>query len=384
LARDPEQPSRAEDRGPAAWLLAALGNVLLLTLPSLLLLFVALEIVFRWVIPAAEMPVRYFDPVENIVRFDTNGPREGLFTRGRFAELRGRWRVNNYGWNSDVDYFPTPRASREKPLIAIIGDSYVNGFQVDPEENVGAVLRDLLGGEVDVYRFAIPGAPLSHYLHMSRYVNRQFDPDVVLFVIVHNDFHLSLRELDPRPYYLQLGRENGKLVEIAPVAPESEGSPLWSKIATGRYLKTTLQSHLLDGSLRGPESRAFIANVPVDEVDSQRASIEEGTRLLVDRIREENSNRTVVFVMDAPRLDLYAGALESSRVRWLNELLGVTCRDRGIPFVDLSEPFSEVFRRTGQHFESSIDAHWNEVGHREAARAIAAKLAELGLARPPS
>jgi hypothetical protein len=369
------QPSRSRVR----WLLRSATNVLLLTLPSLLAMVLLLELLFRFAIPASEVPTRYFDPDEKMIRFDTSGPRTGLFTRGRWAQLRAHWRINNYGWNSDVDYVASSRGERERPLIAIIGDSYINSFQVDPEKNLAAVLREELEGRFDVYRFGMPGAPLSHYLHMSRYVDRHFDPDVLVFVVVHNDFHLSLQEIRARPYYLQLRREDGRLTEVPPSAPKSDPAPWWLHSATLRYLKITLQSYLLAGGMPAQGAQAFIANIPVEEVEAHRETIREAVDRLLSTIRQENRDRLVIVAMDAPRLDLYAGRIASSRVRWLNELMAAASRAHGIPFLDLTDHFAAVYAERGLRFESPLDAHWNELGHREAARALATQL-ELSIA----
>ena len=117
---------------------------------------------------------------------------------------------------------------------------------------------------VEVYRFGMPGAPLSQYLHMSRYAVRHFAPDVLVFVVVHNDFFDSVRELREDPGFLQLGRRDGGFVEVAPTGPR-EGPPAWRWSATMRYLRLTLQSYVLVGTPAADERR-YIANVPVDEV----------------------------------------------------------------------------------------------------------------------
>jgi hypothetical protein len=253
----------------------------------------------------------------------------------------------------------------------------VNGFQVDPEQNLAAVLRGLVGSHFDVYGFGMPGAPLSQYLQMSRYVDRNFDPDVLIFVVVHNDFHESLRDLHRDPAFLQVARGDGGFVEIAPTGPVEPGPPIWMHSALMRYLRITLQSRLLVRG--GPDSPgAFVANIPVDQVEAQRETIRAATFWIVERIRRENPGRTLVFLMDAPRSDLYAGTLAASRVRWLNELLGDACAAQGVAFVDLTRRFSEVYARDGTRFESDVDAHWNAAGHREAALALAAELLRLG------
>jgi hypothetical protein len=198
--------------------------------------------------------------------------------------------------------------------------------------------------------------------------------------VVHNDFHLSLREIRALPYYLQLRREDGRLAEVPPSAPVSDPAPWWLRSATLRYLKITLQSYLLAGSIPAQGAQAFIANIPVEEVEAHRETIREAVDGLLGKIRQENLDRLVIVAMDAPRLDLYAGRIASSRVRWLNELMAAASRAHEIPFLDLTDHFAAVYAERGLRFESPLDAHWNELGHREAARALATQLVDFSIA----
>jgi Fe2+ transport system protein FeoA len=373
-----QPPQRASRTTPSARARELARSLLLLGIPSAVACLLALEVFFRVGIPAAEVPLRHFDRAEGILRFDSAGPREGLFTRGRFAEVRGRWRINEAGWNSAIEYLPRAQRAPGRTLVAVIGDSYVNGFQVDVERNLAARLREVVGASLEVYGFGMPGAPLSQYLQMSRYVARRFDPDVLAIAVVHNDFHESLRELHPDPAFLQLERADGGLVEVPPAGPREAAPPPWMRSALARYLLITLQSTLLAGAAPGPDA-PFVANVPVEALEAHRERVREATFWVVERLRRENPARTLVVLMDAPRADLYAGTLAASRVLWLNRLLAEACAAYGVPFVDLSERFAAAYARDGTRFESAADAHWNEAGHREAALALGGKLVELGV-----
>ena len=120
------------------------GPVLfLLRVVVFLLVFTALaEVWLRTVTPASETPLSYQDTSSMIIRFDPTGPREGLYTVGRMARRGGQWRVNNAGWISAVDY--APAAERERPLIALFGDSYIEGFLTDVDQHIDAYLPELL------------------------------------------------------------------------------------------------------------------------------------------------------------------------------------------------------------------------------------------------
>ena len=169
-----------------------LKNILFATLPSILVLLIILEAFFRIVIPASDPPRGFFDEKEKMYSF-SNKKEKGVITIGRFAEIRVRWRINNMYWNYPIDYYPVD----DKKLIAVIGDSYIEASQVNVGENYPYLLRGKLINDYEVYAFGMAGAPLSQYLHISRYVNRHFNPDILIFNLVHNDFDESIQELFP-------------------------------------------------------------------------------------------------------------------------------------------------------------------------------------------
>ena len=107
----------------------ALKNILIVTLPSIVIVFLLLELIFRIAIPATDPPMGYFNEKEKIYSF-SNQREEGQITIGRFAEIRSQWRINNMNWNYPIDY----HFVEGKKLIAVIGDSYIEAFQVDADE----------------------------------------------------------------------------------------------------------------------------------------------------------------------------------------------------------------------------------------------------------
>ena len=64
-------------------------NILFLTIPSAIMVLLLLELVFRFVIPAANKPDLVFEEREKIIHFDPSTNAKGVFTVGRFALLSG-------------------------------------------------------------------------------------------------------------------------------------------------------------------------------------------------------------------------------------------------------------------------------------------------------
>lgn len=360
-------------------LLSALGNFSLVTVPTLLLLLVCLEIFFRWVLPASDLPRRFFDKQFGVVRFDTTESRDGLNTIGPWAEQRGRWHVNNAGWNSDIDYHP--RNERHRPLVAIIGDSFIEAFSVDVDSSIATYLRQRAGDDFDVYAFGMAGAPLSQYLQMSRYVRAVYEPDLMIVNVVENDFDQSIQEFNQGvPFFLVLKVDGESVSEVAPkpYVPNRLLRMLrHSATVRGLYLNYGLGTWTERAKAR--RSARHDANVDVNGAAARRAKIVLATDYVVRQFVAENPKHRVVFVMDALRRDIYRGTLDRSAVGWMSRLLAESCSRHDCLFLDLNDSFAETFRREGIQFDTQFDSHWNAYGHANACDALYRFLGEHNL-----
>lgn len=98
--------------------------------------------------------------------------------------------TNRYGW-----YYPDFREDEGLNNIAIIGDSYIQGLQVHPENNLGVTLDTLLNdgepetGPNEVMAFGMPGFGPGNYRELVEYAGEYFSPDeYVIFINLGNDF----------------------------------------------------------------------------------------------------------------------------------------------------------------------------------------------------
>lgn len=339
-------------------------SIFFITLPVLIFLLILLEIFFRLVIPANNPPGGYFNEKEKIYLFDNRG-ETGLYTVGKFAEIRSRWRINNFGCNYPIDY----NTEQDKNLMVIIGDSYIEAFQVDADKSYPYLLREKLIPDCEVYAFGMSGAALSQYLHISRYVNKFFDPDILIFNIVHNDFDESIHELYPESYYfLQVSfDQNGDIVETTPRPNYSMGqyNP-WQrtikKSALFRYLWYNLKISDYRNYFIETETK-LEANIKTDVVKKQENKIYLATDYIVKTIKKENENKRIIFIVDAPRNAIYNNSLSDSKVLWMNDMLKFICYKYNIEFIDLTEYMKEDFHKNNEEFNSDIDSHWNDYGH---------------------
>ncbi|UCG52791.1 MAG: hypothetical protein JSW58_04355 [Candidatus Latescibacterota bacterium] len=344
-------------------------NLTAITIPTLVVVFLLLEVFFRVAIPATSWPYGCFDTEEKLFKFCPNGG-EGVATFGKFAQQRGRWRVNNSGWNSPVDY----SAEKDKPRIAVIGDSYIEAFHVDTDKSYPSLLRSELGGRYDVYSFGISGAALSEYLNLSRYVNRNFDPDVLIFNVRYNDFLESIYEVNPvDTHMMMLSITDGSVTETVPrpnysFTEFSFKKRLLRKSAIVRYLTLNLK---LQQAVRGLLSRkTYSGNVEITSVERHTGLVEKAASYVFERIEEENRGRRVIVVMGAPKHDIYAGTTDQSKVLFFNRLVAKLCSNHGFELLDLTEPMKRDYETNHTMFNSPWDGHWNEYGHEFVSRQV--------------
>jgi hypothetical protein len=96
--------------------------------------------------------------------------------------------VNNAGFISDQVYDSTVKT----PLIAIVGDSYIEAMQVDYPDTAEANLLAKCSPNARVYSFGAQFAPLSQYLSWVQYAGQTYQPKVMVVNINGNDFDESL------------------------------------------------------------------------------------------------------------------------------------------------------------------------------------------------
>jgi hypothetical protein len=98
---------------------------------------------------------------------------KGIAVYGGLGEIKGNFSINNQGWNSVKDYEHLPT---DKINIAIIGDSYVQGFHGNVEESIGRLLEKSLHDSVNVHEFGIAGGNIVDYgVLFEKFIKGKYD-----------------------------------------------------------------------------------------------------------------------------------------------------------------------------------------------------------------
>lgn len=333
----------------------SLGYLLRLPL-KLAALLVLLEASFRWIIPAAYTPYLCFDEKESILRYDPSKLRVGLYTHGGLAEIRARWHINSMGWVNAREY-AISNGRPAKPVIAVIGDSYVEAFQVDSDHDFASVLRTELGATYEVYTFGMSGAELSQYLQMSRYVRKAFHPQVLIFVLVDGDVLGSRLATGNKPGCVYFSHSTSGMVETLIPYAGSTAKSLYRKMALLRYIR--LNRGLWVPGVSPSGDRSLDAGKDAHEIIDYAFAC----------IRRENPGCTVLMVVDAPRRDIYRGKIPKSNIEYRALVKSVSLQN-GFHMVDLSDAMASLYYANHVKFDFDGNYHWNEHGHQVIAEQI--------------
>ncbi len=366
-----------------------LGNGALVLLSLLFSFLVAEFVVFRFILPASDYPA--LDFAGGVVKYQ---PRQTGIYRVR-NQIAARYQINAAGWNSAHQRYETG-APAGKFRIALIGDSYVEALQVNFDESLAEQLENELGRErFEVYRFGISGAPLSQYLHILRHEVAAYQPDLVVAILIHNDFNESYGYAQQgvifASSFLKIKIDNHA------VAAEVQPQPLqkrWlislkERSATWRYLALRQQMRLQllrDLILGRNDDEKYQAHIDVAELGENRVDNELAANYIFREMQQWAAARGIklLLAMDGDRNSIYrnleqnglgeAGALS------LNGLAKSAAQQNGIHFIDLHPVFQDDFAKNHQLFNFEVDGHWNVYGHRVAAHAIFQYIKDRGLA----
>ena len=342
-----------------------------------LFLLVGLELVFRTVIPAAEIPAGFQDPVYQIMSLDQDVRENGHNSLGRLGRPRFAWHVNNFGFDSIYDY-KIP-ADREAPCIAVIGNSFVEGLYGDADKHLAAQIQTAMGPAAEVYNLGTSGMPLSQCPRVVEYARDTFAPSLIIIQAEAGSVVRSLRENGWAAYCQQYAWEENNLIVLPPSKfTVNKRNRMLRKSALVRYLFYNTKFNL------GGQGNVVQAEQDQDPIDPEISTSESNEKLemainkVLSEIRELVPGTPILIIIDADRASLYSTGKTPDRLRD-SPMLERICRDYGIHFLDMTTTFSDEYMAEGRKFDFEDNYHWNAYAVGIVAQAVMAKLESAGL-----
>ena len=311
------------------------------------------------------------------------------FTPDRELTYSARWnfenanrvRVNNAGFVNAEDY----RADDPRPLLAVIGDSYIEGLVVPQRDTLHARLAGAAAPGARVYSFAASGAPLSQYLAWAELADEHYGARGAVILVVGNDFDESLAAYKRGPGFHHYVERDGELrLELVPYRPNPLRAVVYHS-ALASYLVFNLKAldvvALTRARLRSltaePAATAtptFVGNTAATAGDARlvrsKRAVDAFLRDLTARTRWRAED--VVLVLDGIRA-YEAGRLvphPDTYFARMRRYLAERATARGHEVIDMHPILDTHYAEHGRRFEFENDSHWNALAHGLAAEAV--------------
>lgn len=152
------------------------------------LILVALEILVRAFHLYTEDPPRFIDDksVEKRVPRHT-----GYAVTGNRNQNFSKFSINAAGFNSHREFEP----SKEKKELALIGDSFIEGFHQDYNASTGTKIEQLLD-DTEVYEYGYAGYDLANQMHLIQAYKQDFEQidEIVIYLNYESDLQRGFYE----------------------------------------------------------------------------------------------------------------------------------------------------------------------------------------------
>jgi len=294
----------------------------------------------------------------------------------------------------------------EKPdgryRVLLLGDSFTEGFQVDPEDMVARRLEQTLaprvGMEVEVLNAGVSGWGTDHELFYVMQNGRDLEPDLIVYALtLYTDigdnlamqFHyVEAGALRERPIVSEGGGEGieTKLKELL-----AAHSQLFQFVRSGlrsdddAVAAQALESQFVDVFLRAAPERLAFGRAYTASLFQKAADVSEelgvpSAIVMIPMAMQLSQDEYTAF-LEANDLDPGAAARDwpqTSLRRDIDEATG-----KRLPIIDLLPPFQAAAQGSSRNLFTSVDEHWNARGQALAAEVIAAELDRLGLLPKP-
>jgi hypothetical protein len=351
-----------------------------LVVGSTVITLLVIETVLRflpidWKVPI--FPPTADDPIQ---RYTPNAPF--VSSIGWNLSFVVRSRTNAQGWLADYDYDETAST----PLIAVIGDSHIEGWGVPLSQSVTGRLQAALGAKTRVYAFAQSGAPLSQYVAYARHACAIYHPESLIVSVGANDFDESLYARRSHNGFFHLyQRPDGQF--------DHKLTPFSSPVVIQNLARHSALAVYL---LRNVGVNELIRRVGIHPIPTpthvENRSAEARSERLRDSMRVIDwfvdalpgaaclPPKSIMLVIDALRPQIYGGdagikAAENSYFARMRVALMTAAKAKGYLVVDMEPRFRAAFAADGKRFEFPTDRHWNAHGHAIVAAAVFEALA---------
>jgi lysophospholipase L1-like esterase len=325
-------------------------------------------------------------------------------------EGRAHIRINRFGFrHGDRGPEKPPHAMR----VAVLGDSFIEAFQVPDEQTLCHVVeRELAGCEaicsnvVEVLNFGVSGYGTAQQLQMLQHYVWDYKPDVVVLAFFPgNDLRNNSRDLEPyqvRPFYRLVDGQlvlDDSFLRHPDYLKAHSASVRWKVrlINHSRLLQLVNEIRSQRAQVAGPAPGALGAGIdavawtePTEPLLREAWEVTEQLIIAVHQACQRHEVPLLLLVIGC-HADLHPDAesgeqmrreLDADDLRYPERRLLELGRQQGFAVLGLAEPMSRYAQQHQQYLHGFPDAHlgaghWNEAGNRLAGQLTARAICDL-------
>lgn len=269
----------------------------------------------------SELFIRFFAPQPIMPRYVTAAPWgvRGNIPDSRYwqssPEVHVEIRINHWGMRDDRNF------SFEKPggfcRIAVFGDSFLMGYELDLKDTFGAGLEAKLkadGFAVEVMNFSVSGFGTAEMLLTYKKFARRFDPDIVLLGWNGSDFDDNLRSglyrltddglVRDQPTFVPTMELQRQLMKFWAYRWAQDNSHLYSLVRerAGALAKRVVLAFSLSRLRSQTSANAAVGGKADDEIDAAvtKSSVALSAALLLYAKRLVDAEGRELIIVDVP------------------------------------------------------------------------------------
>jgi lysophospholipase L1-like esterase len=305
-------------------------------------------------------------------------------------------RINNQGWRDHDRQLRKPAGTQR---VAVLGDSYVEAFQVELDSTFTARMERLLGkalGQpVEVLNFGRSGMTQTEELLILQSDVVRYDPDVVVVVFLPfndiDDISPATTHEPLRPYYhvsakgdlvLDTSFANGRTFKLKRlVNPLKQRSALISMMAERYNLIRMGQRREIVSADAPQEHLGGVQSLCTQHPNPRYAENYLLNKRLIEEMARVCAREDCRFVLVCT--DYMYKAADIDRARAIDPTFDAGFFDRdlsaladslGVDYIGLQDVFAKRFSENGRPLHW---AHWNYEGHRVVADTLSHALAPM-------
>ena len=364
-------------------LIKRIRNIILWTIYSLSVALILLELGLR-AFPVSN-PIMIQENSE-ILRYEPY--KKGTWSLGKNFYHYVNIESNNYGYRSNFNYI-----KNSNPNVMIISDSYVEAWQVNFEESLSGILNNDL--KKPVYSLGVSGSPLSQYEAFAIFSEKEFNPDIYVFVIVGNDFDESLCIINFSPgrhcydenfslkhtkykrnFFVYLAKHSYLLNYI------SFNLNINLKLVVFNLLDKVKKIFVSDNSINKKitlnnndylDKNIYVGNTTRNKDKDIELLSAKAIKIFFRNINELLKNKSVIFILDSDRnyqnfekdIQDDESFFSKMRVKVKNEI-----KKYDFKIIDMDPIFRKHYKTNKIKFEFKTDGHWNSLAHKLVAREV--------------